>query len=311
MMNTRVLKIISFLGGAALFLCACTAPTAQPTATPIPPTPTLAQPGLVIQPGSLAGKVDIGGRNLYIICLGEGSPTVIFEAGWGGDWSNYSKAITAVSKHTTACGYDRAGLGQSDPITTKPRTSQDMVGDLHALLTNAPIPGPFILVGHSLGGFNIRLYATQYPQDVVGLVSVEGVPVDQFVQCDLPAETPGEDPSFAKARKDCQTSKEAFLNWDDKPEFLDYFASEDQVRASGSFGDLPLVVLAAETSISGRPGSAEEFQGAIWDRQEREIAALSSNSQYIVVKSSNHATIISKQETIDAIIGMVQSLQNE
>jgi hypothetical protein len=120
-----------------------------------------------------------------------------------------------------------------------------------------------------------------------------------------------EDPSSAKARKDCQSSKAAFLDWIDNPEFLDYFASEDQVRARGSLGDLPLVVLAAETSVSGKPDTAKEFQGAIWDRQQQEIAALSANSQYIVIKNTNHGTILTKQETIDTIIQMVKTIQGE
>ena len=255
--------------------------------------------------------MDIGGRRLYIRCRGEGSPSVIFESSWGGDWQDFNSALFVVSQYTRACAYDRAGLGRSDPILIKPRTSQDMIEDLHSLLINASIPGPYILVGHSLGGFNIRLFATKYPDEVVGLVSVEGVPVDQFLTCDFPIETPGEDPSFAKARKDCQSSKAWFLDWTDNPEFLDYFASEDQVRATGSFGDLPLVVLAAETQTSGKPGTAEEFGGAIWDRLEREIAALSSNGQYKVIMGSDHGTIVYQKETIDTIIEMVMTLQGK
>jgi pimeloyl-ACP methyl ester carboxylesterase len=328
-MQPIIFKLFTFLFGLILVLSSCSPSSAQPTTTSIPPTPTNtplpptaipptptamsnpAQPDLVIKANSIAGMVDIGGRRLYIICFGVGSPSVIFESAWGGDWSDFNRALTSVSKYTRACAYDRAGLGMSDPITSTPRTSRDMVEDLHALLANAPIPGPYILVGHSLGGFNIRLYATKYPEEVVGLVSVEGVPVDQFLTCVLPTETPGEDPSFTKAREDCQSSKAWFLDWTDNPEFLDYFASEDQVRATGSFGDLPLVVLAAETQTSGKPGTAEEFAGAIWDRLEREIAALSSNSQYKVIKYSNHGNIVEKQETIDTIIEMVKTLQGK
>jgi hypothetical protein len=92
---------------------------------------------------------------------------------------------------------------------------------------------------------------------------------------------------------------------------LDYFASEDQVRATGSFGDLLLVVLAAETSTSGKPGTAEEFQGAIWDRQQCEIAALSSNGQYKIIKDCDHGTILNRDESSDAIIEMVKTLRGE
>lgn len=310
-MKIDKLSMLLILICAILFQSSCSAATVLPTATTVPLTPTPIQPGLLIKPGSILGKVDIGGRNLHVVCLGAGSPTVILESGWGGDSSGWSPLMMEVSKYTRACAYDRAGLGESDPLPQKPRTSQDMVDDLHALLTKAPIPGPYILVGHSLGGFNIRLYATKYREEVVGMVSIEGVPVDQFVQCDLPTQSPGEDPSFVQAREDCQAVKAAFLDWTDNPEFLDYFASEEQVRATGSFGDLPLVVLVADDSIFGLPGTAYEFQGAICDQQEQEIAALSSNGQYKVIEQANHVSILEKPDTFDVVIQMVLSLQSE
>jgi len=269
------------------------------------------QSSLIVKPGSIAGTVDVGGRSLHIVCLGEGSPTVVFEAGWGGDYSNWSRALTAVSKYTMACAYDRAGLGKSDPATSFPRTSQDMVNDLHALLTKALIPEPYILVGHSLGAFNIRLYANQYPQEVAGLIFAEGAHPEQFEQCALPTEFPGEDPSFAKAREDCQSTIDAWSDWNTVPEGLDYFASADQVRSTGSFGDLPLTVLVAETNLQGAPGTAEEFMANLTNEEQHELAALSTRGEYIVVPNANHVDIITRQATYDAIIQMVQSLQGE
>jgi hypothetical protein len=154
-MIRKPVRLIFYLLFSLVILTACakltenTTPPASPLETQPPPTdtvipPTPSQSALVTKPGLISGKVDIGGRNLYIICMGEGHPTVIFEAGLGADYSVYAGALAEVSKHTLACAYDRAGLDKSDPSPVGPRTSQDMVNDLHVLLTNAPIPGPYI-----------------------------------------------------------------------------------------------------------------------------------------------------------------------
>jgi pimeloyl-ACP methyl ester carboxylesterase len=96
-------------------------------------------------------KVDVGGRSLYIFCDGQGSPTVVFESGHGGDGSYWLPVFQETIKYTSACIYDRANLGRSDPALN-PRSTQDYVDDLHNLLANAQIPGHYLLVGHSMGG---------------------------------------------------------------------------------------------------------------------------------------------------------------
>ncbi len=103
--TVRLIFCILFL---ITILSACSAPIPQPT-----PTPT--QPALVIKPDSITGNVDIGGRSLYITCKGEGSPTVIFESGYGADHYYWKSVLAEVSKHTLACAYDRAGLVRSVP----------------------------------------------------------------------------------------------------------------------------------------------------------------------------------------------------
>src|SRR5512141_2340019 len=95
--------------------------------------------------------VDVGGYRLHLNCTGAGSPTVVIDTGWG-DWSaSWSQVQLSVATATRVCTYDRAGYGWSDagPL---PRTAQQFVKELHTLLTNANIAGPYVLVGHSLGG---------------------------------------------------------------------------------------------------------------------------------------------------------------
>jgi pimeloyl-ACP methyl ester carboxylesterase len=112
------------------------------------------------------------GRRLNIYCSGQGSPVVIFESGQGDDFSAWGLVQPIVEAKTKTCAYDRAGLGYSDPIN-RPNTAANFSDDLHRLLVAAAIKPPYILVGQSLGGMYVRLYADLHPSEVVGLVLVD------------------------------------------------------------------------------------------------------------------------------------------
>lgn len=112
------------------------------------------------------------GRRMNLYCEGTGSPTIVFDSGLS-DWSNTWALIQpALATRTRACSYDRAGMGYSDPAA-RPATPSNAVRDLHVLLERAGIDGPLLLVGHSLGGFNMKLYAATYPAQVAGAVLVD------------------------------------------------------------------------------------------------------------------------------------------
>jgi pimeloyl-ACP methyl ester carboxylesterase len=113
-----------------------------------------------------------GKRRLNLVCMGKGDVTVLFDAG-GSDWSAiWALVQPEIAKEATACAYDRAGLGHSEPARG-PRTPVAIADDLHALISAAGLKRPLILVGHSLGGFNVKLHAALYPEDVAGLVLVD------------------------------------------------------------------------------------------------------------------------------------------
>ena len=117
--------------------------------------------------------VDIGGFRLHLNCIGRGTPTVVMDAGGCAPSITWGLVPAEIAKFTRVCTYARAGLGWSDPNPRISRTSQQSVDELHLLLTKAGINPPYLLVGHSLGGVTMRLYASQYPEDVVGLVLVD------------------------------------------------------------------------------------------------------------------------------------------
>jgi pimeloyl-ACP methyl ester carboxylesterase len=121
------------------------------------------------QPGKM---IDMGGRRLHIVEAGTGAATVVFESGLGEDvttWDNVQPQVAGFARTVT---YDRAGIGESDP-PTQPTTLSGMAADLHALLHRANISSPYILVGHSLGGMLVQVFAHAYPKEVAGLVLVD------------------------------------------------------------------------------------------------------------------------------------------
>jgi pimeloyl-ACP methyl ester carboxylesterase len=145
------------------------AATPSPAAGPAPlPIETVAE--AYVHPHQ---RVEVEpGRWMNLHCQGKGSPTVVFDSGLS-DWaSTWALIQPAVATRTRACTYDRPGMGYSDPAR-RPATPAHVVEDLHALLGRAKIKGPFVLVGHSLGGFNMKLYAALHPAQVAGLVLVD------------------------------------------------------------------------------------------------------------------------------------------
>lgn len=112
------------------------------------------------------------GRHLAFYCTGTGSPTVIFDAGLGADARAWARVQPVIAQTTRACAFDRPGYGASDEGPS-PRDATRIVTDLKAGLEAAGIAGPYVLVGHSMGGYDMRLFASLYADDVVGMVLVD------------------------------------------------------------------------------------------------------------------------------------------
>ncbi len=232
-------------------------------------------------PGEL---VDVGGYNLHIYCTGEGSPTVVVDAG-NGDFSlGWSLVQPEVAGFTRICTYDRAGYGWSDS-GPQPRSAEQIANELHTLLSNAGIEGPYVLVGHSMGGYDVRMYAHLFPNDVVGMVLVDAGHEEQFSR--LPPEyerisqqqvstlsvmgfmsrfgilrvmgdsSGGQDLAPAMTRLLPSNVQGLYLTMMSHPAYFDATLAElnalpesnVQVGLLGDLGDLPLYVLTAGNSI--------------------------------------------------------------
>jgi formylglycine-generating enzyme required for sulfatase activity len=151
------------------------------------------------RPGQL---VDAGGFRLNLHCMGTGSPTIVFDSGWG-DWSPaWSKVQPKVAHWTRACTYDRAGTGLSEP-GPMPRTSVRIAGELRTALHHAGIAGPYILVGSAFGGDHMRAFAELYTKDVAGLVLVDA-DADDLVPQAMQDEDHGNEAAYIRDVRRCR-----------------------------------------------------------------------------------------------------------
>ena len=193
-------------------------------------------------PENFTGKAKINDYELEITCEGTGKPTIILEN--GANYKSWDEASTArFSGITRTCRYLRAGMGTR--IAGR-RTAQDMVNDLHELLRLNDVPGPYIIVGHSIAETIMVLYTDQYPQDVAGLVCVDCWP-STYMANFLEILSAPDLPDFPQKRdylEGLQNWSAGKINdWASTLELLDTFASDKQVLEVTSLGDIPFAVL--------------------------------------------------------------------
>jgi pimeloyl-ACP methyl ester carboxylesterase len=265
-------------------------------------------------PGQL---VDVGGHHLHINCTGNGSPTVVIEAGLG-DWSTgWGYVQPEVAKTTRVCTYDRAGWGWSEP-GPMPRDAGQIAKELHTLLQNANIPGPYIMVGHSLGGLSVRVFTHNYPSEVAGVVLIDSMFPGQSTIA-TPSIVISSFPLLARfgiARllvkplgliNYVPPSEKAYLTRYVRPQSAQVLVDEiqeipvsmTQAGAVNTFGDLPLIVLTA--GLDQQPG---------WQTGQAELAKLSSNSQQLTAEKSDHSIAIHQPDAaVSAIVKMVEQLR--
>jgi pimeloyl-ACP methyl ester carboxylesterase len=259
--------------------------------------------------------VSIGDRRLHLRCVGTGAPVVVLEAGLGDGLLTWDAVQDSIAAFTRVCAYDRAGFGWSDPGPA-PRTSAQEVGELHALLRAAALPAPYVLVGHSMGGLNVRMYTFRFPGEVAGLVLVDPSQETQFARMPMPATirvvyalmsltapvglprlvahfvgpTVPADSAEAAARGQALGLRTSALRATGA-ELASFGESMVQVGAARRpLGALPLVVISASRMESGlgvtRAEAAERRR--IFSALQEEIARSSSAGRRVTAEGSGH-----------------------
>src|SRR5215213_9485022 len=280
--------------------------------------------------------VDVGGYSLHINCVGQGSPTVLLDAGSGAFSAHWVRVQREVSGTTRVCAYDRAGMGWSE-MGPDPRDAKQITSELHTLLNKSGIEGPYVLVGHSFGGMYMQTYAARYPDEVAGVALVDSsTEPDQFGQ--RPEGRDSYEPQeqrFAVVPQLAQLgasllARLGVVRWVAKgdpgsPELPDQqraqidaltpstrqvstyageFLAPTQTRRLGSLGNKPLAVVTAGESEPG------------WLKRQDKLATLtSSNSIHRVVKGATHTSVLydrsDAQATSAAIVEVVAAVRND
>lgn len=296
---------------------------------------------LALMGGTLAGGqelppapgvlVDVGGYNLHLYCMGEGSPTVVIETGLTVQALSWKSVQTEMSAFARVCTYDRAGYGWSD-VGVMPRTARQIAGELVTLLANADIQPPYLLVGHSIGGTYMRYLAATRPELVAGVVLVDASPPDYFALVDtvpavaqgLQAETMGFDELIFALRASgdytgwlapgvAKEDEATYLALVSRASFFETAYSElvsaghslDQTRYAGDLGDLPLIVLSATLSFGDTAADLEAQE--LWIQAQQAQAALSTQGQFRAVADSRHYIYVDQpQAVVDAVRELVE-----
>jgi pimeloyl-ACP methyl ester carboxylesterase len=264
------------------------------------------------EPGRL---VDIGGYRLKLNCTGSGSPTVILEGGLGDISIDWKRVQAGMAQFSRVCSYDRAGYGGSDP-GPMPRTSAQIAKELHTLMQNAGEGPPYLLVGHSFGGYNVRVFNGQYPSQVSGMVLVDATQEDQYKL--LPEAWKGIGASLLKHYKNQARLAPLLIDLGvarlmlrargiDEGDYLvlqskylkaraseleEIQISAEQARAAGNIGEKPLVVLTAGENTNAIPGLSkrdlDDFQRIWVDDLQMRLARLSTRGKRVIVPGSGH-----------------------
>lgn len=246
--------------------------------------------GEASDPSAIKDTFDVGGRSLYLECTGTGTPTIVMDAGLGNSHTTWVKVVPDVRGANRTCTYDRANIGASDKAPT-PRTSSDVVDDLHRLLEAAKVPAPYVLVGHSFAGMSMRLFASTFPDEVVGLVLVDPTP-PTFI----------DDECAIVNASLCDTLR-ADSRPAENPDGLDIDGSAEALGAAGPLPTIPMVVLAAtihhQTAITDPAIEARIEE--LWQQRLRELAASLPTGRIEVVTSGHDIQSLHPEAVVAAL----------
>ena len=281
-----------------------------------------------LMPGRL---IDIGGYKMHIDCTGTGSPAAILDSGLGDGYLSWRKVQPQIAQSTRVCSYDRAGFGYSDP-SPKPRTSKIFAEELHTLLQNAGVSPPYVLVGHSMGGYDVRLYATLYRSEIAGMVLVDASHPEQqerlpralndldatwireqeFFEFTMPFGLPrllgfcSPDGEARAAECNFHSVRESVA------ELKSISESAAQTAATGPLGSMPLIVLSQDPDAPqyDLPEDLVKPTNEAWQQMQKELAQLSARGSQVIAKNSGHYIQIDRPDlVVDAVRKVVDQIR--
>jgi pimeloyl-ACP methyl ester carboxylesterase len=277
-------------------------------------------------PGNL---YQVDGRTMHIYCTGQGSPTVVLEDGLGNDWTIWAKNQPVLSKITRVCAYDRAGFGYSE---ARPgvRDSNAISHELHGLLQQAGITGPIILMGHSIAGIHMRNYTARYPEQVAGIVFIDGSTPQQdkympaaiekkqrqYVAILFPLVKFATEIGLMRAIGQCSEippGMESYSLWlkadachpsqitSSVREMNAVAVSGDETVNARPFGKLPILIFSQDPNNPTKllPADASRQMSAIWNVMQENLKKLSTNSRRIIAKGSTHYVQVDRSELVN------------
>lgn len=269
-------------------------------------------------PGSF---VWVGKHRLHLNCSGEGSPTVIFDSGLGGSSLDWVRVQPQVASFTRACSYDRAGYGWSDP-GPRPRDSARISTELESLLGNASVPTPYVLVGHSFGGFNVRLFSHNNPEQVTGLVLVDSSHEDQFRRFEeagvgstaprhgtfilrnglqIPDGLPEDVAHVVQLFAIRRSSMTAFHS-----ELRHLRRSAEQLRNASSLPDIPVVVISHRIDETVA-ATTETRRARIWMDMQADLARRAPHGKHVISATGDHYVHLNQpQLVVDSIRDVIE-----
>ncbi len=272
----------------------------------------------------LGRLVAVGQHRLHLYCSGTGTPTVVLEAGLGGNHLDWIRAQPELSKTTQVCSYDRAGYGWSEP-GPKPRTVERISGELQLLLRNAGIGGPIILVGHSFGGMLSLYYTAHNADQVIGLVLIDSMHPDQYERFhDVGVEVPVE-----PARGIIHATPEVLtFGIPEAYRALAHQLARRESTRSSMFNELrniresmaqvkaapPTAVVRAEVILHGRrewdrlygDGRMED----LWIRLQADLARQIGATRLVVASRSGHQVALEDPALVEKIVaGVIRDLR--
>ena len=268
-------------------------------------------------PGQL---IDVNGRDMHINCIGNKSPTIILDSGAGGfslEWRNIQYSL---AQYARVCAYDRAGYGWSD-MGPLPRTTKRIVHELHTLLQNAGIHGPYIIVGHSFGGFTAQYFARYFDDEIAGLVLVDSSHEEQVYRLpengkDVVRRSLHQDRSNtvtksilhehfpeeeAAVAQQLMQRWSAMLTW--REEMANYALSSRELRDvhHGPILEIPIVVLSRGKRVWPDTPYGDAMEAA-WKELQNELNYMSHNSSHFIAENSGHVIHLDEPElVVDAI----------